>query len=846
MQLSIKKLAVSGIGGLVLLVGAGAAYIFYVKLGYLEIAPNRTIETPAVSANVEVIRDKFGVPHIYGDTTEDVFFASGYTMAEDRLFQVEVTVRAGQGRLSELFGASLIKADKYARQMGYTDAELKGMINDMPDEGRAAFLSMVAGVNHYIGEALGNPDEKLPIEFDQLGIELKKYEPTEILTGITMILRIFGAAGGHELNNQAFLAAMTERYGPKEANVIFNDILPLFDPDAYVTAPDHIQAHDFAAKIPHEATAVAMSEKGLQELADYKKRARKYAEALSSIGITQGASRTVVISSERSATGNPLMMQATADGFDMHLIGPDFDFAGLGLRPFGMPIMGRGKNVGILITTGERDTKDTFIVKLHPEDKYKYLYKDVWRDMDVRQEVIKVNDGKPVTYEVAHTIHGPVVSWDEDNKTAYSLRWAMWKQEANIWASALNSMKIKSADEFAKFLPQIASSSTNISYADAKGHIGFRHMGDLPLRPVGHDPRLPLNGDGSEDWLGFAPADQAPTLRDPSKGYIFIWNNSPAPGTTYGDGSRWGKHFRTHLPVSLIEGKEKISIDDLKAFNRKIGAAFYSVDLNLTSPKFFEPYFREAIAATEDTQLQQAARLMMGWNGLFEDKDEDGLYDDAGLTLFRAWLPTALEVVFNDDIDDWWRKLDEDLYIPYQTSLLIRAFDGKTAGAPLKHDYFNGVSRPEMMLKTIQATIDKLKEDHHAADLAQWRQPVFWRYMSVVDAYTGDKNRIRPGRSTSYSGAAVTFRYLPEVVPDNGMPDWTAIMEIGKETPWYLSSIPSGGQSWFINTDWKANPHIADQYNLHNKFDYKKVSLDRDTILQNQESRLVFMPSTRQ
>ncbi|MBL4640046.1 MAG: penicillin acylase family protein, partial [Kordiimonadaceae bacterium] len=695
--------------------------------------------------------------------------------------------------------------------------------------------------NTYVAEAIANPAEKLPIEFSGLvlGIELKKYTPEDLMAGAVMVLRHFGASGGTELSNKAFFDDMVKRHGTKTAMVIFDDILPLTDPDAYTTSLDQMQAQVVA---PSSHDYAALSDSALKKSRTYRDTQIASKQALVSVGLTLGASRTILVGPERSATGNPLMMQATADGGDMHLVSPEINFAGLFVPPIAMPIMGRSPTAGMLITTGERDTRDVFSVKTDPENKHRYFYKGDWHDMESRTETIKVAGQEDTEYVIYRTVHGPVILWDDETNIAYTQRWAIWGQEANIWASAFDSLKVKDADGYAAQLEQISASNSNISYADVTGSIGFRHMGDIPLRAHGIDPRLPANGDGSEDWQGIVSDEQTPKLRDPEKGYIFIWNNSPAPGTVFGDGSRWGKTFRTHLPVSLIEEKEKISIEDLKSFNKLIGASFYSIDLTLTSPRFFDAFFQEAAEKTNDPKVKEAATLIMAWDGLMTDKDNDGSYDAVGLTLFRKWLPTALETVFDDDIGTWWKDLDDDLYIPYQTSLLVRALEGDDAGLPLKRDYFNGQDRASVVIESLQRTIEALEPEFKGRDIADWHQPVFWQFLNFTDIGDSDKPRMKRYRSTTYSGAGTTFGYLPKAIVDNGMPAWTAIMEITDENPHYLSSIPSGGQSWFINQDWKASPHIKDQYDKHANFNYKTVSLDKKTVQSDYEARLVIHP----
>ncbi len=91
-------------------------------------------------------------------------------------------------------------------------------------------------------------------------------------------------------------------------------------------------------------------------------------------------------------------------------------------------------------------------------------------------------------------------------------------------------------------------------------------------------------------------------------------------------------------------------------------------------------------------------------------------------------------------------------------------------------------------------------------------------------------------------GRSVALGHLDEAVVHNGMSDWTTIMEFGDTEPRMLSTTPSGGQSWFINRRYQANPHINDQYKMHRDFRYKTLEMDRSNIDKNVESTVVMKP----
>ena len=816
--------------------------------GAIPVVRHRELTAPALQKTVRIYRDAAGIPHIFGDSEEDILFGVGYAMAEDRLFQLEMVRRFGMGELAAVLGRDLVPVDEKARTNGYTAAELNLMIEQMDPDIRRLFKSMVAGINHYMDETQADPDNRLPLEFKALKIPLRHYAEGEILAGVSVITRKYSTAGGGELLNQAFFDDLVKWYGINSAKIIFDDVLTLTDPDAYATSADSSDSKQAISLRPFKTTRPSPGDIHTV-LARYEESREKYDLALSGFGLAAGASRSMTIGPARSASGNVLMMQATADGHEVHIHGAGLDAAGLSIAPCGLPVMGRTADFGWLITTGERDTIDTFVEKLNPENKHQYWFKGQWRDMDVRSETIEVKGGKPVVIKVARTVHGPVIEWDLKNNRAYSQQWASWLSEGNAWSSFVRFVRAKSLAEMEDIvINKNIAVNNNLSYGDRQGNIAFWHTGNLPIRAAEADPRLPTPGTGEYEWQGFVEPAQRPHLKNPKKGWLFAWNSKPSSDTVFADGSRWGKHFRTYLPVSLIEGDNSVTLDDMKQFNKTIAAAFGSVDLTITATRFFEPFWQEAVQGATDQRIKDAVALMTAWNNMYEDLDGDGYYDHVGLTLFRKWLPVAERVVFEDDLGEWWHRLDDKVYIKYRTSLFLRVLEGDKAGKPVKWDFFNGKSRRDVILETLQQTLTELEKTYGTADMARWKHPVFWRYLAQGGSDNPSRSKLPPDgpsylKESAVAGGGIKLGYLPKAVRHNGLPNWTAIMEIGNTPPRLLSAIPSGGQSWFINTGWKASPHINDQYWRHRDFDYKVIEMDADTIMKNCESETVLRPA---
>lgn len=831
---------------LVIVAGISLVLIFFLK-GEIPVKAQYTLESSALQGTVEVLRDNFGVPHIYGDHSADLLFAVGYSQMEDRAFQLEILRRVGAGELAEVFGEVAVDADIVARRSSYSDREIESMLAAMKPEHRAHLEAMLAGINHYVAQMQAQPQQYLPLEFQRLDIEPRPYTVTDLVDALSIVVRVFGSSGGYELKNQTMLDDLIALHGESNGRTLFNDVMVLTDPDAYAfTAQD--EGRSEAQVAMNDATAQSPAPDSIRIAANqFSQRLQRYESALALAGLTRGASRSLVVGPERSVTGNVLMMQATADGHEVHIEGAGMKVAGLSLAPFGLPIMGRGRDFGWLITTGEQDTKDIYVEQLHPQDKHRYWFEGEWRDMDVRIERIKVAGGDDVELEVARTVHGEVVEWDTDNRRAYALRWAIWGQELEAWSSFLNIARAPSREAISNIISAGLPGSVNISVGGEDGHIQSWQVGRIPIRADGVDPRLPTPGTGEFEWEGFvAPAD-LPSIANPERGYLVVWNNKPAANTLYGDGARWGKHFRTYLPLRLLDRDDSISIEDLREINRTLAHSWGSVDLQTTDPAYFLPFLDEALAEYPDPKRAQLVDTIRLWDGTYVDKDRDGNYDHPGLLIYSTWRRIAMDTLFSDDLGEWHYKFDADVYIKYGTSLLLRALEGEDAGLPTVWDFLNGSSRSQVITRTLNETWREL-EALAGKDPAEWRQPVYWRYQGLEALSEADSDRPAPSetsfvRSTGYTGAGVTLGYLDAAIPHNGAPDWMAIMEIAPGAEGHMeTATPAGGQCWFIDYRLRACRHLADQVTRHQDLNLKVLPLQRREVETVVESTLTMLP----
>lgn len=762
-------------------------------------------------SSVTIRRDSMGVPHVKGDSAESTMYGAGYAAAEDRLFQLEFMRRTANGTLAEILGASVVNLDREARQTGYTDAEARAMLSALPEEHQRLFRANLRGVNAYIAKAIEEPKRFMPIEYQTYGIQPKPFSEEDAVRVVVLTVRNYGGSGGQELNNLAFLEEMTARYGSGKAQQIFDDIVVLNDPDADTIVRRPAAAGTLVAQVHKKDVKSARGRIG--PIADSMRETQiARTQLLDSLGFSRGASRSLTIGPKRSADGKVMMLQSTADGYDMHMSGGGFDTAGLVIG-FGAPVMGRGVQHGWLITTGESDTKDIMEHQVNPSNPRQYRYKGEWREFTARQEVINVRGGAAVSMEVLRSVHGPVVATDVQRNRVYALRNTTEGKEMEGFRAVLDLGRAGSLQEFRAALRGLPQ-NLNVSYGGEDGHIEIWHAGLQPVRAKGVDPRLPTPGDGSADWQGFVPMENWVNEANPAAGYFFAWNNKPAPESTYGDTSRYGKHFRVWLAHEQVAARPKISYSDMKDINRALAHGYGGVDLSSTTPAFFAKYLREAVANDPNVRRKEAVDRMLAWNGIREDNDDNGAYDSPGLALFEKWRAVALQSVFADDIGDWPEKLDAPIYIKYRTSLLLRALQGTDAGKPMAIDYLNGRSRGEVIRESLDATLLALDKQFGSQDMATWKQDVPYRTFGV---------------SGLMGSVAVSLGKIPERIRQNGNENWNALMRIDAAKSPMETLIPTGGQSRFISVDGTASPHISDQVERHRLLNFKTIALsDKD------------------
>ena len=756
-------------------------------------APAKTV-LRVDSDEVAILRDSYGVPHVFAATPRGLFYGDGYAVAEDRLWQLEQYRRDAQGKLAEIQGREALARDREVRLHGYTAAELRAMSAALQPEERLIFEAYRDGVNAYIEQAVAK--DALPEGFRKAGIRPAPWQVEDSISIGVMMTTRFGSGGGGEIRNLRIFNALKAKLGETEARKIFDDFFWINDPKS----PTSITGEDMkrpptaggggrpGGRRPLTERDMLGDEFSDPILADAQaasemRETLRYAEAHRLP--TKLGSYAWVIAPRRSASGNPLLVGGPQMGWmtpqighEVHLGGAGFNVIGMGFAGVPGVLIGHNADLAWTTTSGVADMTDIFVEKLDPKNKKRYRFKGEMRDMDCRTETIAVRGGEPAAVEVCRTVHGPVLEWDEKAGVAYSRAVSYRGHELDTARSALGFNRAKTVQEFARYV-QLIWPSHNWLAADRHGNIGYWHGGKPPLRPPGQDPRFPLPGAGEAEWQGVQAFENMPQVINPARGYVVNWNNKPAPWTDNQDTPVWGEIFRIHRIQDLIEVRPKLTVEYLRQIIADIG-------LNDPNADYLKPHILDAIgrSRTEDAELLRAAEYLRAWDNHGEDQS-------VGKSIFDAWMTAIRVVLFKEEFGE---VLDPSVFGQLlQPSLVLHLLEGEKSGVPPRHDYLKGRKHDDVVLDALRQAVAALQRKSPQMNA--------WGYQAPMN------NRFKP---------------LPPV-PDTNRGTYIQIVELS--TPVRGSSILPPGQS-----EDPRSPHFSDQLPLSSWWRFKPMVTDRSQL----------------
>jgi len=649
--------------------------------------PQNVERTYSPTAGCTVVRDNFGVPHIYGDTRAAVTFCTGYVGAEDRLFFMDVLRHAGRAELSGFAGGSNKAMDAEQWQIApYTEADLQKQIDYAGvvygQEGlqlQQDLNSYVAGINQYISEARTDPS-KMPSEYAALQQPLNNWAGTDVIATASLVGGIFGKGGGNEIGNALVLEAAKAAYGNVAGEAAWRDFRRQEDPEA----PTTVQSGSFTYPRERGTSGVAMPDPG--SLVDPPNSGSSLIGTGASTGLLGGLtglggmSNALLVSASKSQSGHPVAVIGPQVSYfvpqilmeeDLH--GPGFDARGATFPGVNLYVqLGHGDDYAWSATSAGQDIIDTFAEKLCEPDGSQptvqsthYLWHGDCKAMDIltRTNNIVPNPADPsppetFTLEAQRTVHGIVYKRGtvDGQPVAFTRERSTYFHEADSalgFSDFNNPDKIRNVQDFQHAANRIGF-TFNWFYVD-DSDIGYFNSGWNPIRAPGADPDFPNWGTGDYDWQNFDPnlqfADFTPFAEHPqtvNQPYITSWNNKQAAGFNSADDNySYGPVHRSqsldHEIQQRISGSNKINLPGLIDSMEQAG----KVDLRGTQAL---PYMLDVIGTPSDPQLANAVNTLRTWMNAGAhrtDQDQDNHYDsEQAVQIMDAWWPKAVEAEF--------------------------------------------------------------------------------------------------------------------------------------------------------------------------------------------------------
>ena len=657
---------------------------------------SREITIKGLVDKTEVIRDQWGVNHIYAKNTHDLFFTQGYCAAKDRLFQFEIWRRQATGTAAEVFGERELKRDIGARLFRFR-GDMNKELNHYHPEGKKIIEAFTDGVNAYIEEALRSPGQ-LPLEFRLLNILPEKWTPDVVISRHQGIL----GNATEELNIGRSVAKLGDKK-VKELMWLQNGD-PVLELDTAVNAAQLSQDilglyNAFRKDIMFEAADVVAHARMQSPQEETRAIAFQYSQPFPD---QPEGSNNWVVSADRSATGHALLasdphrkIAIPSLRYIVHLSAPGWNVMGGGEPEIPGVAIGHNDHGAWGITVHQTDAEDIYVYDLNPSNLKQYRHKGKWETMKEMEETINVKGSSPVKTKLYFSLHGPVCFIDSVNKKAYAMRAAWLEPGAAPYLASLRMNQAKDWNTFREACTYAHLPALNMVWADKKGNIGWQVVGLIPKRR-NFSGLVPVPGDGRYEWAGYLPIKERPNTYNPSKDYWATANENLMPvGFAHPDavGFTWPDAYRGKRIEEVLSSNHQMDLDKMKDLQ---------VDYISLAAKAIVPFLQ--FVSPKDTLAVKAKSILLQWNfsmdknsiggGIF-NKWERELMNEANATIIPAEVKGLLTVQTT--------KLVEWLHQP---SLIFSA---------------NAVEqRNEFLQRTFEAAILKLK-GQLGDDIDQWQ-----------------------------------------------------------------------------------------------------------------------------
>ena len=575
-----------------------------------------SVTLAGLSGETRVWRDSYGIPHIFAPNMNDAARALGYLHASERLYQMEISRRVGQGRIAEIVGPDMVGVDKFLRTLGFY-RQAQSSFAALSPETQTRLQAYADGVNAFLAAHA----DALPPEFLILGDTPEKWQPADSIVW----LKLMSWQLSRNYQFEIARAQLAKKLSPEQAAWL----LPGYPADGPITTlpeahPTHAYLDDPDVK--------------LHELFPFR----------------HGASNQWIVAGSHTTTGKPILAN------DPHLeIGapilwylarietPEGSVTGATVPGLPIVLLGHNQSIAWGITSSQTDTQDLFVETVDPANPSQYLTPDGPKPFDVRDETIHVKGADDVVLRVRATRHGPVlsdVSKDLGDIAGPGQAIALaftGLSDKDTTAEALIRVDVaRNWDEFLAALRFAQAPMQNIGYADVAGDIGMISPGRVPKRKSGAG-LAPTSGDtGQTDWDGWVPFEEMPQAHNPAAGFLFNANNALVPPELEDKfGHDWEEPFRARRLQQFFDSIDKHSLET---------SAMMQADHVSLAARDLLPLIKTI--APSDERARQALQLLASWDGTMDkDRPEPLIFTAFMASLHRILITDRVGVELGDN-----------------------------------------------------------------------------------------------------------------------------------------------------------------------------------------------------
>lgn len=722
---------------------------------------SETLAVRGLKENVEVVWDNYGVPHIFSKHPEDLYRAQGYLVARDRLFQMDLSSRPGAGTVSEFAGEVTRDLDRFFIKLGMRKSSEKALQMMMSNpRTKLALENYTEGVNAYI-ESL--TPHTYPPEYKVLGVEPARWTPLRTAHFLkTMAFNL--AARSFDL----YLTQHLQKFGWQATEFLFPNNLATED---YIFDQRGFKFDDKPLPVPLELEKFVSP---LKELPDYFQPNKN-----------QG-SNNFAVSAAKSTTGFPILANDTHLGLSLPSVWYELQLNDETHNVYGATfpgspgvILGFNSELAWGVTNGTTDVVDWFEIEFRSEDSIEYLVDGNWRKAEKQIELLKVKGGGTEEVEVLWTEFGVIMH--REGKLGWALRWTA-HEASNELLAFLELNHAQSYDKCIAAIAHFKTPSQNFICVD-KAHIGIKHQGEFPAR-FNNQGKYVMDGRKSENnWSGWIPQDDLPSIKDPSVGYVRSSNNMVMNSTyPYYLGWDYDESYRALRIRHLLESKQQLSPMDLMSIQNDIKdlhaeavippmITYLSLDeLTEEQVRFVEQLRAWDFLATTDSVATSFYKIW--WN-----KFEELLFDEFGPERFETYYPRRQKTaeIFNEPLSQEW-----------EAWLDLKESDEKEDLKALVNQSF-------------KQTWDALSEEYGSM-IPNWQwghaRPTDFRHVARLPGF-GQTDLKVPGT-----------RYTPRASTGDLGPTWKLIVSLGPELkawtniPGHNKGHPFSQDFEFYVSDW--------------------------------------------